>query len=99
MAILKPPKKKLKQFFRDLKADRKLMVAELKMICMEKRCKLIGKMEEVKPFDTVAAMRVHIKTLTSQAQLDRLDNAVKIKYSNVFSAIPHIDDLPTNVYC
>jgi len=33
--IPKLPKKKLKEFFRDLKADRKLMVAELKMICAE----------------------------------------------------------------
>jgi hypothetical protein len=68
--VPKPPKRKLKEFFRDLKADRKLMVAELKMICAERHCKLVGKMEEVKPFDTVTAMRVCIEALTSQMQLD-----------------------------
>ena len=31
--------------------------------------------------------------------MDKLDTTVKEKYSNVFSAIPHIDDLPTDVYC
>lgn len=32
----KEPKKKLKQFFKDLKADRKIMVAELKLACAKR---------------------------------------------------------------
>jgi hypothetical protein len=32
-----PPKQKLKEFFRELTTDRKLMVAELKMVCAERR--------------------------------------------------------------
>src|ERR1700685_3413424 len=30
---------------------------------------------------------------------NQLYNAVKDKHSNVFHPIPHVDELPTNVYC
>jgi hypothetical protein len=75
------------------------LVAELKMVCAERHCLLANKMEHVKPFNIIAAMRTHIETLTAQEKMDKLDTAVKEKYSNIFFAIPHIDDLPTNVYC
>jgi hypothetical protein len=96
---LKPPKKKLKEIFRDLQSDRKLLVAKLKMVCDERCCLLANKMEDVKPFNVIAAMCTHIETLSAQEQMDKLDSAVKEKYSNVFSPIPHIDDLLINVYC
>jgi hypothetical protein len=35
-----PPKKKLKEFFRDLQEDRKIMLAELKMVCAERACQI-----------------------------------------------------------
>jgi len=95
----KPPKKKLKDFFRDLKEDRKLMVTELKMVCAERRCKIRNFMEDVKPIDAVAAIRQRIETLNTQEQLDRLSDAVKTKYKDVFAEIPHVNDLPTDVFC
>ena len=95
----KPPKKKLKDFFRDLKKDRKLMVTKLKMVCAEHRCKIRNFFEDVKPIDVVGAVRQHIEILNSQEQLSRLSDAVKEKYKVIFSEIPHIDDLPMDVYC
>jgi len=32
-----PPKQKLREFFKELQADRKLMVAELNMVCFDRR--------------------------------------------------------------
>ena len=55
--------------------------------------------EEVKQVDIVAAIRVRVETLTAQEQLDRLSEATKAKYSRVFNPIPHVDELPTDVYC
>jgi len=95
----KPPRRKLKEFFHDLKEDRKLLVAELKMVCVERRAMFDHKLEEVKPVDLVAAVRDRIEALNTQEQLDRLSDAVKEKYLDVFSPIPHLDDLPTDVYC
>jgi hypothetical protein len=89
----------LKDFFSDLKQDRKLMVAELKMVCAERRCKIQHLMEEPRPIDALAAIRLRIESLTAQEQLDRLSDEVKKKYAKVFEPIPHIDELPTDVYC
>ena len=50
------PKKKLKEFFRDLQSDRKLMLAELNMVCAERKCKLKNMFEKPKPVDVVAAV-------------------------------------------
>ena len=98
-AIPKPPQHKLKEFFCDLKEDPKLLVAELKMVCAEWRCLFDHKLEKVTPIDLVAAVRDRIETLNTQEQLDRLSDAVKEKYKDVFSPIPHLDDLPTDIYC
>jgi len=50
------PKKKLKEFFRDLQSDHKFMLAELDMVCAERKCKLKNMFERVKPIDVVAAV-------------------------------------------
>jgi hypothetical protein len=55
------------------------------MVCDERCCLLANKMEDVKPFNVIAAMCTHIETLSAQEQMDKLDSAVKEKYSNVFS--------------
>jgi hypothetical protein len=94
-----PPKKKLKEIFRDLQDDQKLMLAELKMVCAERKCNLNHHLETVKEVDKIAAIRTRIETLAAQEQLIKLGDAVKGKYKDVFSPIPHLDELPTNVYC
>jgi len=94
-----PPKKKLRQVLKDIEDDRKLMVAELNMVCAERKAMLSHTYEVVKQVDVVAVIWVHLETLAAQEQLGKLSDAVKSKYSKVFNPIPHIDDLPTEVYC
>jgi hypothetical protein len=75
------------------------MLAELKMVCAERKVLIRSLFEKIKPVEPLAALRQHIETLTAQEQLNRLGDAVKTKYSDVFDAIPHVDELPTDVYC
>jgi hypothetical protein len=89
----------LKEFFLQLKVDCALMVAELNMVCAERRNLMRRHFEIVKPVEPLAALRQRIEALTAREQLNRLDVAVKTKYSDVFDAIPHLDELPTDVYC
>jgi hypothetical protein len=70
--------------------DRKLMVAELKMVCTEHLCRTSTKFKQPKPVDAVTAIRQRIESLTTREQLDHLSEAVKEKYVDVFSEIPHI---------
>jgi hypothetical protein len=93
------PKKKLKEFFRDLQEDRKLMLAELKMVCAKRKCKLKNLFEQPKPVDVLAAVHLQIEALTAKEQLDRLSEAVKLKHKDIFEPIPHLNKLPTDVYC
>jgi RNase H-like domain found in reverse transcriptase/Reverse transcriptase (RNA-dependent DNA polymerase) len=69
------------------------------MVCAERRSLFDHKLKKTTPIDLVATMRDHIETLNTQEQLERLSDAVKEKYKNMFSPIPHLDDLPTDVYC
>jgi hypothetical protein len=93
------PKMKLREFFKELQADRKLMVAELKMVCFDIRRDLEYKLEEVKQVDKVAAVRERIEVLAAQKELQRLGENLKAEFKEVFSEIPHLDELPTDVFC
>jgi hypothetical protein len=54
-----PPKQKLKDFFAELKEDRKLMVTELKMVCTEHQNMIMNQFEPVKPVDCqIVAVKV-----------------------------------------
>lgn len=93
------PKKKLKVFFEELKEDQKVMVAELKMVCAERKCLMERKNEAVKQVDVVGAIRWQIEVLAAQDRLQKLGKKIIGEFADVFAPIPHLDDLPTNVYC
>ena len=97
--IVPPPKKKLKDFFIELKQDRKLMVAELKMVCAERKNFLKHKFEIVKPVDIIAAVRERVEILAAQDQLTQLGKDILGEFKDVFAPIPHHDDLPHDFYC
>ena len=94
-----PPRKKLHEFFKELQDDRKLMVAELKMVCHDRLQHTKSKFETVKPINNVAAIRERIEILAAQKELVHLGEKLKKDFANVFSEIPHIDQLPVDVYC
>ena len=75
------------------------MVAELNMVCYNRRRHTEFRFEQVKPIDKIAAIRERIEVLAAQKELQRLGEALKTEFEDVFSEIPHIDELPTDVYC
>jgi hypothetical protein len=52
------PKKKLRGIFNEIKENRALMVAELKMVCAECKNLMRNKFEPIRPFDVVAAVQI-----------------------------------------
>jgi Aspartyl protease len=99
LPLAPPPKKKLKEFFLDLKENCELMVAELKMVCTERKCITECSLKPVKPVDIVAAVCGQIEVLAAQEHLQKLGQQVITEFVDVFAPIPHIDDLPSDVYC
>jgi hypothetical protein len=53
----------------------------------------------VKPVDVIGAVREHIEGLVAAAKLQALGDTLIKEYSDVFALIPHLDELPTDVYC
>jgi hypothetical protein len=95
----KAPKKKLKQLFTELQEDQKLLIAELKMVCAEWLRDYCHQFETVKPVDVIGAVREHIEGLVAAAKLQALGDTLIKEYSDVFALIPHLDELPTDIYC
>jgi hypothetical protein len=93
------PKKKLKDFYKELKADRQLMVAELNMVCHEQKLRTKHMFEPVKPVDIISSVREQIEILAAQEQLKQLGTELKTEFEDVFSPIPHHETLPTDFYC
>jgi len=75
------------------------MVAELKMVCNDCLHHTQYKFEEVKPVDVLVVIRERIKILAVQKELERLGIQMKEEFRDIFSKIPHLDDLPTDVFC
>jgi hypothetical protein len=75
-----PPKQELRDFFKELQEDHKLMVAELKMVCNDCLHHTQYKFEEVKPVDVLAVIRERIKILAAQKELKRLGIQMKEEF-------------------
>lgn len=73
--------------------DHKRLIKELKSLAIRRQG------EHVKLFNTVAAIRTRIECLAAQEELSKLGDKVRVDFKEVFEAIPHLDDLPDDVYC
>lgn len=60
---------------------------------------VINLLEEGNAVDPVTAVRQRIENLVAQEQLEHLGDVVKEKYKDIFMPIPHLNELPTDVYC
>ena len=75
------------------------MVAKLKMVCHDRLHHTHHKVKTIKEVNPIAAIREHIEVLAVQAKLQQLGCCIKGEFKDVFSEIPHLDELPTDVYC
>jgi hypothetical protein len=75
------------------------MVAELKWVLSVRRREQPPHDEPVKPFNTVTAVCKWIESLTAQEKLRSLGKQIVTEFADVFTLIPHLDKLPSDVYC
>ena len=75
------------------------MVAELKMVCCDIQHDNKYKLEHVQPVNKIVAVKECIEILAAQKELQCLGEDMKVEFKDIFSEIPHLDELPTNVYC
>ena len=69
------------------------------MVCNDHLHHTQYKFKEVKPFDVLAVITERIEVLTAQKELDRLGIRMKEEFRDVFPEIPHVNELPNNVFC
>ena len=89
-----PPKLKLHEQIKVTKADKKLVLTELMMVCNDRINHLNLKPEKVKDFNVAGAVRQCIEILASQELLAQQELKLKTEYKMIFEPIPHADELP-----
>jgi len=92
-----PPKLKVKEQIKNTKANKKLVLAELMMVCNDRLKNLKLKPEEVKAFDIAGAVQECIEILAGKESLMKHENKLKAEFKPVFEPIPHVDGLPQDV--
>ena len=55
--------------------------------------------QKLKKDDIIGAVHGQLEELTAQDQVKHMGSEVFNKYKHVFEPIPHVDELPTDVYC
>jgi hypothetical protein len=77
----------------------KLLVAELKFVCADRLIHMQKQFENVQPIDIVSAVRQRVEVLAAQVKLEHKGKEIMTEFKDVFAPIPHIDELPMDVYC
>ena len=97
-----PNRQKLKfnyKIHKSILETHKAVVAEMKTSFAAKRKSGGYNTQQIAKFDIIGAVCEHLEVLTTQEQLECMGREVFQKYKAVFELIPHVDDLPTDVYC
>jgi hypothetical protein len=92
------PKPSLKEKYHKIMTDRKCLLTELANICSIRKRTVDEISENVKEYNVAGAVRTQIEQLSFKDQLSRLNDAIKDKFKDVFSPIPHVNELPTDIY-
>jgi len=92
-----PPKPKLREQIKSTKADKKLVLAKLMMVCNDCISHLNLKPEEVKEFNVAGAIRDCIEILASWEALKEKEDVMKSDFKYIFEPIPHVNELPQDV--
>ena len=74
---------------------RKLVAAELKLACRERCIEGVA----VTPIKIIAAVRQTIENLSAKIELQKLGIKLIPDFNDIFKPIPHVNRLPTDVYC
>ena len=93
-----PPKPRLHEQLAETKSDKKLMLAELMLVCNNrfKNRSLCPQVTE--DFNVAGAIRDRIEILATVESLAKRDAEARKEFKQVFEPIPHVNELPTDVY-
>ncbi|KAJ7443071.1 hypothetical protein B0H11DRAFT_2251143 [Mycena galericulata] len=99
-----PPKKKvmkLREKLKRTKADHKAVARELFTVCEKRRLDMEAKslFEPVKEVDVIAAIRERVEVLAHWDELNKRGDKIREEFPVLFEPMPHVDMLPTDVYC
>jgi hypothetical protein len=89
------PKEKRVRFQRDHKA----FTRELKSALGPRKVKVEASMEKIKPINFIGVVRERIEILAAVERLQELGETIKKDFKEVFEAIPHVEHLPSDIYC
>jgi hypothetical protein len=92
-----PPKPTLREQIKTTKTDKRLVLAELKMVVHDQMKISKFKPEKVNDFDVAGAVRARIDVLITQEQLLKCEKKLKADYKDIFEPIPHADELLRDV--
>jgi hypothetical protein len=92
---LKQKKLKLKEQFKQVQTNQKLLLVDLKKVLAVQQ-QLIS-FDYVKPVDIMGAINTQIETLSGLAELLHHEDQLKTEYHDIFELILHVDLLPTDV--
>jgi len=92
-----PPKPRLKEQLKMTKVDKKLVLAELMMVCHDHLKNKKLQPEEVKDFDVAGTIHNHLEVLLAQEQLNSWEKKLKNEYKDIFELLPHADELPNEL--
>ena len=92
-----PPKPRMKEQLKRTKADKKLVLAELMMVCHDRLKDKKLQPEKVKDFNVASAIRDRIDVLVSQEKMASREATLKAEYKDIFEPIPHANELPRDV--
>ena len=92
-----PPKLKFHEQIKNVKADKKLVLAEVLMVCNDRIKHLKLPAEEVKNFGVAGAVRERIEKLAAEDMPIKREKKLRTEYKVIFKPIPHVDELPQDV--
>jgi hypothetical protein len=78
---------------------RRSLINQLKHVLSQRQQRLSSHNDATFSLHVLAAIRTRIESLTAQTKLKELGKSLIEEFKPVFSPIPHIDNLPTDVYC
>ncbi|KAF8231833.1 hypothetical protein L208DRAFT_1275149 [Tricholoma matsutake] len=83
----------------EVKNLRKLLIKELKQVCLARRLLVDARCIQVNGIDIFSTIRIRVEQLAANAELERLGIEVKKTYADVFKPIPHVNEMPDEVVC
>ncbi len=94
-----PPHLTLKESLLATKNNISKLRTELKSVCTSRRVNVDLSCEPIRSVNIIAAVRTRIESLAAQEELEKLGADVKELYNDVFSPLPHVDEMPDKITC